>query len=48
MNAPTVIFSKIEKKKKSKIIFTFYPATLNIICFVKKNTYIFEVLSMYF
>ena len=33
---PTLIFLKVEKKI-SKIIFLFYPPTLNIICFVDKN-----------
>ena len=36
-NPPIVIFCKVEKKLISKIIFIFYPPTLNIICFVEKN-----------
>ena len=36
MNPPTIIFQKGEKKN-SKIIFLFYPPTLNTICFLEKN-----------
>ena len=38
-NPPTLIFRKVEKKKKfiSKIIFLFYLPTLNIVCFVEKK-----------
>ena len=38
MNPPTVIFRNVHvEKKNSKIIFIFYPPTLNIICFVEKK-----------
>ena len=37
MNPPTVIFRKVEKKIISKIIFIFYPLTLNNISLVGKN-----------
>ena len=38
-NPPTVIFRKVEKNSNliSKIVFLFYPPTLNIICFVEKK-----------
>ena len=39
MNPPTVTFCK-EKKKISKIIFIFYPPTLDIICFVEKKIFL--------
>ena len=37
MNPPTIIFCKVEKKLITKIIFIFYPPTLNIICYLGKN-----------
>ena len=40
MNPPTVIFQKVEKKIISKIIFLFYPLTLNIICLVEKKIFL--------
>ena len=36
MNPPTEIFRKVEKNN-SKLMFLFYPLTLNIICFVETN-----------